>query len=158
MTPQGDSLPPESNPVVSEEGAAVGWPPNASTGSTAPWDSTTTHREDRQCDIPSERSHMADDIITSVVAGLLIAAISAIAAGLWHQLKNLRSQIADEETRRSEHEQLMSDMRRGCEHEKLVDEALRTLLLCKLEQQQDTMVHDHHGVADNDFKLRAHSP
>ena len=29
---------------------------------------------------------MADDIITSVVAGLLIAAISAIAAGLWHQL------------------------------------------------------------------------
>lgn len=30
---------------------------------------------------------MADDIITSVVAGLLIAAISAIAAGLWHQLK-----------------------------------------------------------------------
>ena len=75
---------------------------------------------------------MADDIITSVVAGLLIAAISAIAAGLWHQLKNLRSQIADEETRRSEHEQLMADMRRGCEHEKLVDEALRTLLLCKL--------------------------
>lgn len=137
------------------EGVAVGWPPNASTGSTAPWDSTTTHREDRQCDIPSERSHMADDIITSVVAGLLIAAISAIAAGLWHQLKNLRSQIADEETRRSEHEQLMADMRRGCEHEKLVDEALRTLLLCKLEQQQDTMVHDHHGVADNDFKLRA---
>lgn len=130
-------------------------PPNVSTGSTAPWDSTTTHREDRQCDIPSERSHMADDIITSVVAGLLIAAISAIAAGLWHQLKNLRSQIADEETRRSEHEQLMADMRRGCEHEKLVDEALRTLLLCKLEQQQDTMVHDHHGVADNDFKLRA---
>lgn len=129
--------------------------PNVSTGSTAPWDSTTTHREDRQCDIPSERSHMADDIITSVVAGLLIAAISAIAAGLWHQLKNLRSQIADEETRRSEHEQLMADMRRGCEHEKLVDEALRTLLLCKLEQQQDTMVHDHHGVADNDFKLRA---
>lgn len=63
---------------------------------------------------------MADDIIASVVAGLLIAAISAIAAGLWHQLKNLR-----------------------------------TLLLCKLEQQQDTMVHDHHGVADNDFKLRA---
>ena len=114
-----------------------------------------THREDRQCDIPSERSHMADDIITSVVAGLLIAAISAIAAGLWHQLKNLRSQIADEETRRAEHEQLMADMRRGCEHEKLVDEALRTLLLCKLEQQQDTMVHDHHGVADNDFKLRA---
>ena len=54
---------------------------------------------------------MADDIITSVVAGLLIAAISAIAAGLWHQLKNLRSQIADEETRRSEHEQLMADMR-----------------------------------------------
>lgn len=155
MTPQGDSLPPESIPVVSEEGAAVGWPPNASTGSTAPWDSTITHREDRQCDIPSERSHMADDIITSVVAGLLIAAISAIAAGLWHQLKNLRSQIADEETRRSEHEQLMADMRRGCEHEKLVDEALRTLLLCKLEQQQDTMVHDHHGVADNDFKLRA---
>lgn len=98
---------------------------------------------------------MADDIIASVVAGLLIAAISAIAAGLWHQLKNLRSQIADEETRRSEHEQLMADMRRGCEHEKLVDEALRTLLLCKLEQQQDTMVHDHHGVADNDFKLRA---
>lgn len=49
---------------------------------------------------------MADDIITSVVAGLLIAAISAIAAGLWHQLKNLRSQIADEETRRAEHEQL----------------------------------------------------
>lgn len=98
---------------------------------------------------------MADDIITSVVAGLLIAAISAIAAGLWHQLKNLRSQIADEETRRAEHEQLMADMRRGCEHEKLVDEALRTLLLCKLEQQQDTMVHDHHGVADNDFKLRA---
>ncbi len=49
----------------------------------------------------------------------------------------------------------MADMRRGCEHEKLVDEALRTLLLCKLEQQQDTMVHDHHGVADNDFKLRA---
>lgn len=137
------------------EGVAVGWPPNASTGSTAPWDSTTTHREDRQCDIPSERSHMADDIITSVVAGLLIAAISAIAAGLWHQLKNLRSQVADEETRRSEHEQLMADMRRGCEHEKLVDEALRTLLLCKLEQQQDTMVHDHHGVADNDFKLRA---
>lgn len=137
------------------EGVAVGWPPNVSTGSTAPWDSTTTHREDRQCDIPSERSHMADDIITSVVAGLLIAAISAIAAGLWHQLKNLRSQIADEETRRSEHEQLMADMRRGCEHEKLVDEALRTLLLCKLEQQQDTMVHDHHGVADNDFKLRA---
>lgn len=137
------------------EGVAVGWPPNASTSSTAPWDSTTTHREDRQCDIPSERSHMADDIITSVVAGLLIAAISAIAAGLWHQLKNLRSQIADEETRRSEHEQLMADMRRGCEHEKLVDEALRTLLLCKLEQQQDTMVHDHHGVADNDFKLRA---
>lgn len=137
------------------EGAAVGWPPNVSTGSTAPWDSTTTHREDRQCDIPSERSHMADDIITSVVAGLLIAAISAIAAGLWHQLKNLRSQIADEETRRAEHEQLMADMRRGCEHEKLVDEALRTLLLCKLEQQQDTMVHDHHGVADNDFKLRA---
>lgn len=136
-------------------GVAVGWPPNVSTGSTAPWDSTTTHREDRQCDIPSERSHMADDIITSVVAGLLIAAISAIAAGLWHQLKNLRSQIADEETRRSEHEQLMADMRRGCEHEKLVDEALRTLLLCKLEQQQDTMVHDHHGVADNDFKLRA---
>ena len=88
-------------------------------------------------------------------AGLLIAAISAIAAGLWHQLKNLRSQIADEETRRAEHEQLMADMRRGCEHEKLVDEALRTLLLCKLEQQQDTMVHDHHGVADNDFKLRA---
>ena len=88
---------------------------------------------------------MADDIITSVVAGLLIAAISAIAAGLWHQLKNLRSQIADEETRRSEHEQLMADMRRGCEHEKLVDEALRTLLLCKLEQQQDTMVHDHHA-------------
>lgn len=129
--------------------------PNVSTGSTAPWDSTITHREDRQCDIPSERSHMADDIITSVVAGLLIAAISAIAAGLWHQLKNLRSQIADEETRRSEHEQLMADMRRGCEHEKLVDEALRTLLLCKLEQQQDTMVHDHHGVADNDFKLRA---
>ena len=36
-------------------------------------------------------------------------------------------------------------MRRGCEHEKLVDEALRTLLLCKLEQQQDTMVHDHHA-------------
>ena len=137
------------------EGVAVGWPPNVSTGSTAPWDSTTTHREDRQCDIPSERSHMADDIITSVVAGLLIAAISAIAAGLWRQLKNLRSQIADEETRRSEHEQLMADMRRGCEHEKLVDEALRTLLLCKLEQQQDTMVHDHHGVADNDFKLRA---
>ena len=137
------------------EGAAVGWPPNVSTGSTAPWDSTTTHREDRQCDIPSERSHMADDIITSVTAGLLIAAISAIAAGLWHQLKNLRSQIADEETRRAEHEQLMADMRRGCEHEKLVDEALRTLLLCKLEQQQDTMVHDHHGVADNDFKLRA---
>ena len=137
------------------ESVAVGWPPNVSTGSTAPWDSTTTHREDRQCDIPSERSHMADDIITSVVAGLLIAAISAIAAGLWHQLKNLRSQIADEETRRSEHEQLMADMRRGCEHEKLVDEALRTLLLCKLEQQQDTMVHDHHGVADNDFKLRA---
>ena len=137
------------------EGVAVGWPPNVSTGSTAPWDSTTTHREDRQCDIPSERSHMADDIITSVVAGLLIAAISAIAAGLWHQLKNLRSQIADEDTRRSEHEQLMADMRRGCEHEKLVDEALRTLLLCKLEQQQDTMVHDHHGVADNDFKLRA---
>ena len=33
---------------------------------------------------------MADDIITSVVAGLLIAAISAIAAGLWHQLKNLQ--------------------------------------------------------------------
>lgn len=90
-----------------------------------------------------------------LTAGLLIAAISAIAAGLWHQLKNLRSQIADEETRRSEHEQLMADMRRGCEHEKLVDEALRTLLLCKLEQQQDTMVHDHHGVADNDFKLRA---
>lgn len=27
MTPQGDSLPPESIPVVSEEGAAVGWPP-----------------------------------------------------------------------------------------------------------------------------------
>lgn len=104
--------------VSSGGGVAVGWPPNASTGSTAPWDSTTTHREDRQCDIPSERSHMADDIITSVVAGLLIAAISAIAAGLWHQLKNLRSQIADEETRRSEHEQLMADMRRGCEHEK----------------------------------------
>lgn len=141
--------------VSSGGGVAVGWPPNVSTGSTAPWDSTTTHREDRQCDIPSERSHMADDIITSVVAGLLIAAISAIAAGLWHQLKNLRSQIADEETRRSEHEQLMADMRCGCEHEKLVDEALRTLLLCKLEQQQDTMVHDHHGVADNDFKLRA---
>lgn len=140
---------------LTRRGAAVGWPPNVSTGSTAPWDSTTTHREDRQCDIPSERSHMADDIITSVVAGLLIAAISAIAAGLWHQLKNLRSQIADEETRRAEHEQLMADMRRGCEHEKLVDEALRTLLLCKLEQQQDTMVHDHHGVADNDFKLRA---
>ena len=98
---------------------------------------------------------MADDIITSVVAGLLIAAISAIAAGLWHQLKNLRSQIADEETRRSEHEQLMADMRRGCEHEKLVDEALRTLLLCKLEQQQDTMGNDHHGFSDNDFKLRA---
>ena len=32
---------------------------------------------------------------------------------------------------------------------------VRVLLLCKLEQQQDTMVHDHHGVADNDFKLRA---
>lgn len=92
---------------------------------------------------------------SDILSGLLIAAISAIAAGLWHQLKNLRSQIADEETRRSEHEQLMADMRRGCEHEKLVDEALRTLLLCKLEQQQDTMVHDHHGVADNDFKLRA---
>ena len=107
--------------VSSGGGVAVGWPPNASTGSTAPWNSTITHREDRQCDIPSERSHMADDIITSVVAGLLIAAISAIAAGLWHQLKNLRSQIADEETRRAEHEQLMADMRRGCEHEKLVD-------------------------------------
>lgn len=75
-------------------------PPNVSTGSTAPWDSTTTHREDRQCDIPSERSHMADDIITSVVAGLLIAAISAIAAGLWHQLKNLRSRRSP--TRRPE--------------------------------------------------------
>ena len=98
---------------------------------------------------------MADDIITSVVAGLLIAAISAIAAGLWHQLKNLRSQIADEETRRSEHELLTSEMRRRCEHETLVDESLRTRLLCKREQQQDTMVHDHHGVADNDFKLRA---
>ena len=93
--------------------------------------------------------------IAGVTARTLDAGISAIAAGLWHQLKNLRSQIADEETRRAEHEQLMADMRRGCEHEKLVDEALRTLLLCKLEQQQDTMVHDHHGVADNDFKLRA---
>mgnify|MGYP006870903839 FL=1 len=97
---------------------------------------------------------MADDIITSVVAGLLIAAISAIAAGLWHQLKNLRSQIADEETRRSEHEQLMADMRRGCEHEKLVDEALRTLLLCKLEQMQREMVAND-GIADNTAKQTA---
>ena len=40
---------------------------------------------------------MADDIITSVVAGLLIAAISAIAAGLWHQLKNLRSRTPTED-------------------------------------------------------------
>ena len=36
---------------------------------------------------------MADDIITSVTAGLLIAAISAIAAGLWHQLKIGRAHV-----------------------------------------------------------------
>lgn len=98
---------------------------------------------------------MADDIITSVVAGLIIAAVSTTAGILWHQLKSLRTQLSDEENRRLEHRQLMEDMRHRREHDQLVDEALRTLLLCKLEQQQDTMVHDQHGVADNDFKLRA---
>lgn len=68
--------------VSSGGGAAVGWPPNVSTGSTAPWDSTITHREDRQCDIPSERSHMADDIITGVIA--VIASVYA-----WWRNNNL---------------------------------------------------------------------
>ncbi|KLN89889.1 phage minor structural protein [Bifidobacterium bifidum] len=98
---------------------------------------------------------MADDIITSVVAGLLIAAISAIAAGLWHQLKNLRSQIADEETRRAEHEQLMADMRRGCEHEKT---RRRGAAHAAAVQARTAAGHDGARpprVADNDFKLRA---
>lgn len=84
---------------------------------------------------------MADDIITSVVAGLIIAAVSTAAGILWQQLKTAKAAEAAEQQRAREHDQL-------------VDEALRTLLLCKLEQQ-DTMVHDQHGVADNDFKLRA---
>ena len=85
---------------------------------------------------------MADDIITSVVAGLIIAAVSTAAGILWQQLKTANAAEAAEQQRAREHDQL-------------VDEALRTLLLCKLEQQQDTMVHDQNGVADNDFKLRA---
>ena len=87
---------------------------------------------------------MADDIITSVVAGLIIAAVSTAAGILWQQLKTAKAAEAAEQQRAREHDQL-------------VDEALRTLLLCKLEQQQDTMVHDQHGVADNDFKLRANA-
>ena len=85
---------------------------------------------------------MADDIITSVVAGLNIAAVST-AAGILRQ-HHKTAQAAE-----------AADQQRAREHDQLVDEALRTLLLCKLEQQQDTMVHDQHGVADNDFKLRA---
>ena len=85
---------------------------------------------------------MADDIITSVVAGLIIAAVSTAAGILWQALQNPETGAA-------------GVCQRAREHDQLVDEALRTLLLCKLEQQQDTMVHDQHGVADNDFKLRA---
>ena len=115
--------------------------------------------------VPSDLSIIILMVLQTVLgfaAGLLCTRCSNLAREVRRlqdsrrdEIRRLRSQIADEETRRAEHEQLMADMRRGCEHEKLVDEALRTLLLCKLEQQQDTMVHDHHGVADNDFKLRA---
>lgn len=82
-----------------------------------------------------------DELITSVVAGLIIAVVSSIAGGLWQQAKQAR-QLESEETARRKH------------HDNLVDEALRILMLCRLEDYQDTMVRND-GVADNDAKLRA---
>lgn len=96
-----------------------------------------------------------DEIITSVVAGLIIAAASAVAGFLWHKLKALRVQARDEEKRRAEHEELMDYMRSRQTHDRLVDDALREIMLRDLERMQDHMVTVNHGVADNDAKLRA---
>lgn len=84
---------------------------------------------------------MADDIITSVVAGLILAAVGGLCGVLWQQLKTAKRGV---------------DARRRADEkrERLFGDALRTLLLCKLEQYQDHMVADG-GIADNNLKLRA---
>lgn len=81
------------------------------------------------------------DIITDIAAGLIIAAASSIAGGLWQWARHAR-QTESEETRRRQN------------HDMLVDEALRILMLCRLEDYQDRMVAND-GVADNDAKTRA---
>lgn len=82
-----------------------------------------------------------DEIITSVVAGVIIAAVSGLAGILWQKVKAARTAETMETARR-------------VKHDRLVDEALRILMLCRLEDCQDAMV-TNHGIADNDAKLRA---
>ncbi|WP_043167395.1 hypothetical protein [Bifidobacterium callitrichos] len=96
-----------------------------------------------------------DEITTSVVAGLIIAVVGWIAGGLWRQLKMARAALKEDVQRKREHEELMAYMRGRQAHDRLVDEGLRTLLLCNLETMQDHMVYDNHGIASNDMKFRA---
>lgn len=81
------------------------------------------------------------EIIISVTAGLIIAAVSAVGGNLYQRLRQAREtaeQLEDGRRRRSE----------------LISDGVRELLLCKLESLRHEMVMAG-GVADDDLKARA---
>lgn len=80
-----------------------------------------------------------DDIVTSVVAGLIIAASCTVSGILWQQLKQAREKPRLQEARQERQLDLLS-------------EAVRELLLSKLETIRRHMVFDDDGVADDATK------
>ncbi|MBT1171259.1 hypothetical protein JS536_08980 [Bifidobacterium sp. SO4] len=84
---------------------------------------------------------MMSQIIISVTAGLIIAAVSGMAGVLRERLKQATRTAVEHETQ---------DRRRS----ELTNEGVRELLLCKLESLRHTMVLNG-GIADDDLKARA---
>lgn len=82
-----------------------------------------------------------DEIITSVVAGLILTGAGSICGILWQQIRTYKTQ----------HDQ---DKQENTTTLRLLSDGVRVLLLCKLESMQRTMVANH-GVADNDEKASA---
>lgn len=83
-----------------------------------------------------------DEIITSVVAGLILAASCTVSGILWQKLKSATQAPRAHEARQEQQLDLLSD-------------AVRELLLCKLETMRRHMVYDNNGVADDSEKGQA---
>lgn len=85
---------------------------------------------------------MTDDIITAIISGLILSATGGLCGILWQKLKSARRTATEHERRQ---ERLLDALADG----------VRELLMSKLEGLRHTMVHEQHGIADDDFKSQA---